>query len=482
MAHVRRHILGPDGQPYRAPLQPRARYDAAQTTDENKRHWAAADSLSARGANSPSVRRTLRERARYEVHEANSYARGITLTLANDLVGTGPRLQVQTDDSPLNRQVERAFRLWAAAIGLAEKLRTMKLAKTVDGEAIAMLATNAALATSVRLDLRLIECDLVTTPFLNPLATNAVDGILFDDAGNAVEYHVLKQHPGDAGYRPFDFDRLPARSVLHWFRCDRPGQCRGVPEITTALPIFAQLRRYRAATLSAAEIAASFAAVLETDHDPDAEDAPEPFDSLEIDRGLMTTLPSGAKMHQFQAQHPTNTYDIFERRLLTEAARCLGMTSNTASGDSSTYNYASGRLDYLVYRKSIDVERSHCARVVLDRLFAAWLDEAVKVPGLLPPGLSALAENLPHSWYWDGWEHVDPVKNESAAEIALRNHTTTLAEIYSAAGLDWEDALLQRAREVELLRRLGLTPSQALPTPAPPAPAADPDEEEEAHA
>ncbi|HUW30645.1 MAG TPA: hypothetical protein VM223_03465, partial [Planctomycetota bacterium] len=45
----------------------RGSYDAAQTTDENRRHWANADALSASAANSLDVRRTVRNRARYEV-------------------------------------------------------------------------------------------------------------------------------------------------------------------------------------------------------------------------------------------------------------------------------------------------------------------------------------------------------------------------------------------------------------------------------
>ena len=53
--------------------------------------------LSAAAANSPDVRRILRNRSRYEIAN-NSYARGITLTLANDVVGTGPRLQMLTAD------------------------------------------------------------------------------------------------------------------------------------------------------------------------------------------------------------------------------------------------------------------------------------------------------------------------------------------------------------------------------------------------
>jgi capsid protein len=70
----------------------RGRYDAATTNHDNVRHWANADGYSANAANSPEVRRVLRNRARYEVAN-NSYAKGICLTLANDVIGTGPRFQ-----------------------------------------------------------------------------------------------------------------------------------------------------------------------------------------------------------------------------------------------------------------------------------------------------------------------------------------------------------------------------------------------------
>ena len=36
------------------------RYDAAATNEENRRHWANADHLSANAANNPTVRRILR--------------------------------------------------------------------------------------------------------------------------------------------------------------------------------------------------------------------------------------------------------------------------------------------------------------------------------------------------------------------------------------------------------------------------------------
>ena len=84
--------------------------------------------------------------------------------------------------------------------------------------------------------------------------------------GNPVEYHVLRGHPGEAAIGFLrDYDRVPAESVIHWFRVRPAGPGRGIPDIMPALPLFAQLRRFTLAVLAAAETAADFAGILYTD-------------------------------------------------------------------------------------------------------------------------------------------------------------------------------------------------------------------------
>ena len=451
----------------RAPRRPtqvvrvvRGRYDAATTTDDNRRHWAAADALSAAAANNPTVRRTLRNRARYEVAN-NSYAKGIVLTLANDVVGTGPRLQMLAADAEANNRVERLFQQWARAAALPEKLRTLRMARATDGEAFAVLAHNPRASTPVQLDLRVVEADRVGTPL--PV-DNSVDGIVFDSAGNPLEYHVLRRHPGD-GLTSADFDRVPAAAMLHWFRRDRPGQIRGIPDITPALPLFAQLRRFTLAVIAAAETAADFAGILYTDAPASGEaDAAEPFEPIELEKRALVTMPGGWKMSQLQAEQPSTGYAEFKHEILNEIARCLNMPFNVAAGNSSGYNYASGRLDHQTYFKSIRVDQSHLEAVVLDRILAAWLHEAERIPGLLP-NLGPFT-TWPHQWFWDGHEHVDPAKEANAQSTRLANLTTTLADEYARRGLDWEVQLRQRAKERTLIAALGLDPNVA-PTPIP---------------
>ena len=284
--------------------QLRARYDAAQTTAENARHWAMADGLSPNAAMTPDVRRTLRNRARYEVAN-NSYAKGMVLTIAGDCVGTGPRLQLLTEDNETNRTVEQAFAEWATAVNLAEKLRTMRMAKATDGEAFAVLVNNPALDQPVKLDILPVEAERVTSPpeWMGDL--NIVDGIELDRHGNPTAYHVMKDHPGEITLTSPRFQRISAGAMIHWFRADRPQQHRGVPEITPALPLFAQLRRYTLAVLGAAETAADFAAVLYTDAPAGGEATPvEPLDVIELEKRMATTLPDGWKLGQIRAEQP----------------------------------------------------------------------------------------------------------------------------------------------------------------------------------
>lgn len=469
----------------------RAKYDAAQTTDQNKNHWQQADYLSANGANSPDVRAKLRSRSRYETAN-NGYAKGLLRTVRNDVIGTGPRLQValpatyadpdfgttMTVPADAARRVERAFRKWADAANLAGKLRVAEETVNRDGECFAVMASNPGHGDPVCLDLALIEADQVTTPDLlwdDPLAT---DGIRFDEFGNPVEYHVLKQHPGDPYWSdPWDYDRIAARHVLHWFDPDRPGQRRGIPATTPGLPLGAQLRRFTGAVLSAAETAANHAAMLETTLPPPGDDGlapdadlPEDFDRIPLPQNGAVTLPAGWKMSGFDPKQPATTYPMFKDEVLTEIGAGLNAPRNISTKSSAAYNYSSARLDHLPYRQGVRITREDRRRAVLDRVFRAWYAEARTVPGHLPAGIPPFAD-WDWSWQWDGFESIDPVKDATADDIGLRNGTRNLADVLAGQGVDVEEHLRKQARVIGLARRLereqGLVPGALYPlTPA----------------
>jgi lambda family phage portal protein len=435
----------------------RARFEAAERGDDYK-HWSGADAFSADAALSPEKRRVMRNRARYE-RANNSYLAGISATLASDLIGTGPRLQLDTGDVDAGREVERLFYDWGTLIDLPHKLRTMREALVTDGEAFGLMISNPRLP-GVQLDVRLVEAEMVATPteLMRQTITpegNVVDGLEFDQTGNVIAYQVLNFHPG-SNFRvnSLQFQRVPAAAMFHWLRRQRPGQNRGLPEVAPALRLFGQLRRYTEAVIAAAETAADFAAFIHSNSPAAEVDEVDSFAELEIRKRSLVTLPEGWDISQLKAEQPTSTYKDFKREILNEIARCLQLPYNVAALDSSSYNYASGRMDHQVYAMNQRVDRDHLERFMLDRLLSAWVNEA-SLAGVLPDGLPPFSE-WDWAWVWDGKDHVDPAKEANAAETRLRTLTTTLASEYARQGKRWDVELRQIAVERELMRELGL--------------------------
>ena len=162
---------------------------------------------------------------------------------------------------------------------------------------------------------------------------------------------------------PLKYRMIPAASMIHWFRKDRPGQNRGLPDILPALPLFAQLRRYTLAVIAAAESAANIAIFMKTSAPAGGEAAEvEPNAVMEFEPNMAVFGPEGWEPQQIRAEQPATTYEMFKREILNEIARCLNMPYNIAACNSSGYNYSSGRLDHQTYYKSIRVDQAQWSR------------------------------------------------------------------------------------------------------------------------
>lgn len=508
MASERITILDQYGKPFKAEPKsatpaPKASYDAARRTADNRNHWRHADGASANAANSAETRRVLRNRARYE-DENNSYANGLTGDRANETIGTGPRLQLTLPGSYVDpdfqrrvtlaepeemaRAVEVKFAEWAKSVHLLDKLLVMDESETREGEIFAFKFVNPALpADAPQLDVRLYEADQVATPDLYADDPRAVDGIKFDAAGNPAEYHVLKRHPGDTwayGVEAGLYDRVPARQMIHFFKPRRAGQARGIPAFTSSLPLYAIMRRFTLASLLNAEAQARVTGVIKNKDrlpDPDAPEDEEGCGGAELEfKGVnFLELDAGQDAQTFGVSHPAPAYGGFKAEILTECGRALNAPRNVSNGSSAEYNYSSGRLDQQQWQRAIRIRRRRFEDRVLDVLFAEWLEFALLIPGHLPADLPPLS-TWKKVWRWDGFVSIDPVKDANAASERMANGTSTLERECGELGEDWEEVQDQRLREEsrELRRRkaLGLPDKVAKPKPKPqPAPAAEED-------
>ena len=425
-----------------------ARFDLAQTTADNRRHWAEADNLSARAAISPAVRRVIRIRSRYEA-ENNSWYAGILRTATNHIVGCGPRLQVLTENPEANKQLERAFGRWAKTIQFADKLRTAVEAYWRDGEVFIMRSERPR-NYPVTLDLRTFETEQVASPLFGPIIADPFidDGVRFDQATNEIEFFVLDRHPGSRiGMTTTEGEWYPSREVLHLFRAERPGQTRGLPRATPALPLLPVMRRQQMATLFSAETAANFALYLKSNSpaiDPTA--SPADFAEIEIARNMLTTLPSGWEVGQVEPKQPGPNYTEFQKHTLQSFARCTNMPYPLAAGTAQDSNFSSFKGDMRnLWRPEVLTEQDRIEVSIVEPIFRWFLEQAVFVPGLLD-GMPPI-DAMDHRWHWPPLPDLDPVDTARAAEMRLATGQATLTQVHADAGQDWETEATRAATD-----------------------------------
>jgi len=122
------------------------------------------------------------------------------------------------------------------------------------------------------------------------------------------------------------------------------------------------------------------------------------------------------------------------------------MPFNVAACDSSSYNYASGRLDHQTYYGSLDVDRDDCNDLVLDPLFDTWFDLAIVRFGWLggnPEAVGPAARS--HLWDWPKHRVADVEAEANAIQTRLKSGQVFPHQVFADAGMDLEDELEKAA-------------------------------------
>jgi capsid protein len=452
------HVVN-GGKPRHSPTASGS-YDGVQTNTDNANYYSAADLLSADDANSFTVRRTARSRARYEM-ESDPSAYGMVATVSNDLIGRNINFQIIGAEKEDARLVEDQFKQWMQAVDFNARMRTLRMAKAVSGEGIALLTHNPHIGTPVELDFRPVECDRLSDPTYSMAADpNNIDGVILDVYGNTTMYWILQSYPGQLQMSGTgnEYTEHEPQNVIHWFRATRPEQHRGISELTPALPLFGLRRQYLIATVDTAINIAQTNVVVKSNASAicEKDNAYSMANPLQVYRNQMTILPYGHDAMQLKAEQPTSTFNDFDDHLLREIARCLLLPRNSATGDSSDYNYSSGQLDKQAYWRAIEIDRADMVRQVLNKVFYRWIAEAILIEGYLPESFRAIDAVFDTRWFFDGPLHSDPVKNANAKKIELETGQTTYQDMYSEQGDFWRDKFDERKEAQDYARDIGL--------------------------
>lgn len=451
-----------------------ASYDASKNTPENRKHWENADDKPPALSNSAVVRQKLRMRAGYE-RDNNPYCSGMVSTLATDTIGyEAPKPQVNTNDSGFNSLLEDEWENWSThcLVNLPEKLRIMDEGRRVEGENFLMISTDYEIEyeTNIAIGITNIAAGRVTDYSTNSgLVYNGIyndDGVLIDTRTSRPVGYKVTELSEDIMYGGATFsskrDFVPARYCLHWFAPRRASQFRGICEITPSLSLFAYLRRYDLATLTAAETAALLAGVMKTTGTTVESAQVIEWTETELQRGTLMTLPDGWDAVQFKPEQPISPYEMFVNCILRQIGRAMDMPFGVVAGDSSRYNYSSARLDYTGYDERLKYDRKQLSIRVLNKLWNEWIREMAKVD----PRVWRVydKQRIPVTWQFTKRPSIDPEKDARTATEKITNGTSNLAIECAKDGHNWEEVAIQRSRELKKLKELGLTSEQVLGT------------------
>lgn len=422
----------------------------------------------------------LRARSRQMVRDA-CYAKRAKLLVVNNIIGGGIGLQAQVFNGRgdklnerINADIERAHAEWAAAdschTGGALHLHDLEraaLGQVFDaGEVLVRMHYRRFGQSQVPLALELIEAErLVHDNF-------AVDGdvrmgVEVDRFGRALAYHIRQGHPGDLRAHSTGADRIeriPASEVFHLRLIDRWPQTRGEPWMHTALRKLDDMNEYSGSELMAARASAYYFATLKT---PPNSDNPlaAPSDSesqVDIEPLTVQTLEPGEELDFHSPNRPNAALDPFMRYMLREFSAGVGPSYESISRDYSQSNYSSSRMGLLDDRDLWRVLQQWWLRSFRVPLYARWVQQAV-LAGAVPtvrveqyaanPQRYTAALFKPRGWTW-----VDPTKEVSAYKEAIKGGMTTLTDVIAATagGLDIDDMVTTRKRELQLLADAGI--------------------------
>lgn len=420
------------------------------------------------------TRQTLQAKARY--FDRNSpLASSIADVFEAYTVGSGLQVHPQSSNRDWNR---RARQWWgtterfldiSSRFPFAIQLGLIARAWFVDGESFVILAEEK---DTKRGRIQIIEADRVKTPpsRAKDEGISVVDGVEIDPkTGRPTAYWVATvEEVGKESYKDY-----PASNVVHVYEPNRSGQYRGVPFLTPAINILADLHEIEAMEIKAARVASTLVNVWKTETGE-----VDPVDVLasggaisESSSGAVTAykeslggenivLKTNESLEQWKSDRPTVVLLDYLKRLRADVCAAAGIPSVIVAAEQMQGTQYRGAIDYA----SIYFD---CRCSVLKELVRRiW--EHVIPKGAGDPLIAA----APPDWYRieipsPRGVNVDVGRNSSAMLAQLAAGATDYSEIYGPTGRHWEDAFEALAEQRRRAIELGIIAAPATTQPTP---------------
>lgn len=433
-------------------------YDAGSASGSRSVNWLPSNAgPNAAGGALPLIRRRSRDAIRND-----PWAKAAIARLVSNTIGTGIQPFPLHPDKAVCKQLKELWSDWVADADADGRLDVYGIqaiaarAMFADGEALARLRPRRLEdGLAVPLQIQTLEADHLPVEKTGalPSGNEIIQGVEFDKVGRRAAYHLWRRHPGDflgsGGGPPQTIVRVPAQQILHVYQAQRPGQVRGMPELTTVLLRLKSLDNFNDAVLFRQEVANLFAGFItrpepeQTGHDPMTGDAStladDGFASIaSLEPGAMNVLGVGESVEWSAPPDAGNNYDGFMRHQLTAACASVGVPYEVLTGDLRGVSDRVLRVILNEFHRQIEqLQWLTFINQFCRPMWAAWID-AVALAGVLP--MPDFYRNrrayLRVNWVPQGWAYVQPVQDIDAQERAVRAGFRSRSSVILSQGYD----------------------------------------------
>ncbi len=489
-----------------------ASYNSVRRSNKNTAGWDV--SMGSADADTLPHIDPLRWQAR-DLDRNNPLASGALDTIVDNVVATGLRPQSSVDRTILGiseaeasakqTEIERFFYLWAGSrdgdvtryATFWEQQALVLINTMLSGDIFTVRRYKKRRGSIFGTCTQLVEADRCQTPAEKQAVDSRVfGGVQIDADGEAVRYHFLREHPGDAflrrslKYGPNDYTELPAYDsngvpvVLHHFVRRRPDQRRGVSLFAPVMEQFKQLGRYTEAELTAAVVSGMFSVFVKTPAPTGGGILPGTIPGqvggtnftpagtglTKLQSGMIVDLAPGEDVEFANPNRPNTAFDPFTASVLKHIGVGLGLPHEVLV-KHFTSSYSASRAAIMEAWKAFRRRRQwlvagHCQPIYEWVVSEAVALGYVDLPGFFDDPLRRAAW-LGATWRGAPMGQLDPLKEAKAARewLSIPGALTIQQMTAEQFGTDYEDNLAQTGRERTQIAALPPDPL------APPAPA-----------
>jgi lambda family phage portal protein len=450
----------------------------------------------------------MRSRSR-DAYRNQPLAGGIVNTSDLNIIGVGLTFHSHLDTDVLGlsseeaalaqRHIERRFRLWANSknCDLERKLsfnghnHLALRSRIINGESLTLLPMKPLVGLSNPLRLQAIESDRLSNPSFALDNKRLVDGVEKDEDGAASRYWITRGHPGNFRYVNTDnwqwdaYDAYNPRTglpnVIHWYRVERPGQTRGLPDLAPILEPLKDMSRMTKAELKRAVVSALFTVFVKTNGQPMGNSPLPPglqqvggmnvaygakdqsaatTGNIKLGYGAVIGLGKDQDIATADPKLPNANFDPFFLACVRQIGLRIGIPYEVLIKHySSSYSASKAAMEdfwsYVLFQRS-ELCENHC-----DPIVSVWFAQEVAQGTIYAPGFFSdemiRAAWLGHEWIGPKKPILDELKSVNAAE--KRNalgYTTAEEETVAYSNTSWSSKQPIRIQERKMREEAGL--------------------------